>query len=94
MDLTVDKTAFNADPFIGCPFDSSDIELVQDGRGLSVGQQVEFQTPSGWKLGTVAFIGANAKYCDGTSFTAFVVRRRGVNHLRIQDEVRPQKSAV
>jgi hypothetical protein len=88
VSTAIDKTSFATDPFIDCPFDDSVMEFVSDIDGFSVGQQVEFQTTGGWKLGTVIIIGINAKYYDGTSFTVFVVKRGRNNYLRIQDEVR------
>ncbi len=67
-------------PIIGCPFDDSDMTMVNAEGGISLGQCVSFLGPN--KLGTMIFprirgkviaIGKNAKYLNGDPFTALII---------------------
>lgn len=78
------KSIFGYDPIIGCPFDDSALEMVDNWRGFSIGDTVEFLGHN--ELGTthhplirgeVIAIGENAKYWDGEPFVAFAVRVKG-----------------
>lgn len=77
----MDKSIFGYDPIIGCPFDDSEMKMVESWKGFVIGSKVEFRGPN--KLGTVEFplvqgeiiaIGENAKYLNGAPFIAFAVR--------------------
>jgi hypothetical protein len=78
------KAVFAFDPFIGCPFDDSELVMVENHDSRSVGERVKFKGPN--KLGTrvhpikngkIVAIGANAKYLNGERFTAFAVQSAG-----------------
>lgn len=87
------KAIFAFDPIIGCPFDDSELVMVETHDGRSVGERVTFKGPN--KLGTrvhpiktgkIVAIGANAKYGDGQSFTAFAVQSAGGIRFMIEVE--------
>ena len=81
----MDKSIFGYDPDIGCPFDDSEMEMVESWKGFSVGDTVEFrQDPdymgtcyNPWIRGIVIAIGVNAKFLDGDPFVAFSLRVEG-----------------
>ncbi len=79
--MTANAQVFNADPFIGCPFDSSDMQLVETHGRHSVGGPAKFEGLN--DIGTrnhpvlegeILAIGENAKYLDGQPFTAFAIK--------------------
>jgi hypothetical protein len=90
------KAVFAFDPIIGCPFDDSELVMVERHDGRSVGERVSFKGPN--KLGTrvhpvrsgkIVAIGANAKYADGKRFTAFAVQSAGGIRLMTEKEFLP-----
>lgn len=77
----MDKRIFQFDPLIGCPFDDSEMKMVNSWGGFFVGDQVKFSCPPKpgarprYRIqGKVVAIGDNAKFLDGDPFTAFAVR--------------------
>lgn len=72
---------FGYDPIIGCPFDNSAMNIVDEVGAYKVGRRVTFRGPN--KLGTMEFptirgkiiaIGNNAKYLNGKPFVALAVQ--------------------
>ena len=77
----MDKSIFGYDPIIGCPFDDSEMKMVEKWKGFSVGDTIEFKGPSElgtrhhpWIQGKIIAIGVNAKYLNGAPFIAFAVQ--------------------
>ena len=77
----MDKRVFVSDPLIGCPFDDSEMRMVQNYKEFSVGNTVEFQGPNElgtthrpWIRGKIIAIGKNAKLWNGDPFVAFAVQ--------------------
>lgn len=86
--MNADKSIFGFDPIIGCPFDDSEMQMVEEWRGFRVGMQVAFRKlPMHIFQGEVVAIGQNAKYLNGTSFTAFAVKIENVIHFTTHREV-------
>lgn len=72
---------FGYDPLIGCPFDDSEMMMVEHVTVYMVGGRVSFRGP--YHIGTMIFptirgriiaIGENAKFWNGDSFTALAVQ--------------------
>lgn len=72
---------FGYDPLLGCPFDDSEMKIVEESNGFRLGSWVTFRGPN--HLGTMVFptirgriiaIGENAKYLNGDPFTALAVQ--------------------
>ena len=88
METKASKRAFNTDPFIGCPFDSSELKLVESAEGISIGQRVSFRDIGEVRLfGVVQAIGAGAKYGDGTTFTAVLINSGDTIFLKTTDDI-------
>lgn len=93
--LTImEKKIFDFDPFIGCPFDRSEMTMVQSHGQISVGKMATFRGPNiigtmhhPQVKGEVIAIGENAKYCNGQPFVAFAIRVGNTVHLKSDDEV-------
>lgn len=72
---------FGYDPIIGCPFDDSEMKMVESHENFTIGTKVCFRGPN--KLGTMDFprvkgkiiaIGENAKYSNGEPFTVLAIQ--------------------
>lgn len=72
---------FGYDPLIGCPFDDSEMEMVEASGTCRVGERYAFLGPN--RLGTMEFpvvrgriiaVGHNAKYLNGDRFTALAIQ--------------------
>lgn len=77
----MDKGIFNTDTFLDCPFDNSELILIENHGDFSIGDKVQFyglnkigSTEKEIHTGTIFAIGENAKYLDGTYFTAVIVK--------------------
>ncbi len=77
----MNKEIFDIDPFIGCPFDNSEMEIVTEFGDLKVGATYSFVHNKEEKTGEIFAIGKNAKYLDGTPFTALIVRCNGYGYF-------------
>lgn len=84
------RDIFETDPFIQCPFDSSELKVVESHDGVSVGDHVTFLMEKGPEACTIKHIGKKAKYCNGDYFTALLVQRAdGREALRTTKEILP-----
>ncbi len=72
---------FGFDPIIGCPFDDSEMEMVESDGRRKIGDHYFFLGPN--RLGTMEFpvvrgriiaIGEGAKYLNGECFTALAIQ--------------------
>jgi hypothetical protein len=80
--------AFDFDPFLGCPFDRSEMRIVRSADGFAVGDRVEFEHGKNALPGTIVALGENAMYGDGSSFTAVLIRRGEAFVVKTHKEVR------
>ncbi len=76
----MDKSIFRTDLFIGCPFDDSEMELVESHGNLKLGCSHTFTHADNELTGEVVAIGKNAKYLDGTPFTALIILVNGYHY--------------
>lgn len=89
--MKVGTSIFGFDPAIGCPFDDSEMKMVEEWRGFKIGMQVDFSPIHRQQLrGEIISIGENAKHFDGTPFVAFAIKasdgihcqtHRGIFHV-------------
>lgn len=87
----MEKQVFAGDPFIGCPFDDSKMQMVESWKGLSLGDLVEFEGLNDrgivWLQGEIIAIGENARYLNGCPFVAFAIRVGTSTYLKTHREV-------
>lgn len=78
---TMGAAIFGYDPLIGCPFDDSEMRMVDMSGKFKVGNRVTFRGPN--HLGTMIFpivrgrviaIGENAKFLNGEPFIALAIQ--------------------
>lgn len=90
----MDKNIFAYDPLIGCPFDDSEMQMVESWKGFSVGTMVEFLGPN--DIGTtrhlrirgiISAIGENAKYFDGKPFVAFAIQVKDGIYFKTHQDI-------
>jgi hypothetical protein len=82
------STDFQTDPFIGCPFETDEIIIVEEHQGCKKGQQVNFKKINQILQGKIFTIGEKAKYGDGSYFTAVIIEdEAGARHLCTFDEI-------
>ena len=88
------KAIFGYDPLIGCPFDDSEMKLVEESGGLKVGGKVQFRGLN--KIGTMNFptvrgriltIGDNAKYLNGDAFVALAIQVGSTIHFKTATDI-------
>lgn len=80
---------FYFDPFIGCPFDTSELTLVDEVDGYKRKQSVILNKLGTDIPGTLYAIGVNAKYLDGNKFTAVIIKVDTQYHLATIAEIKP-----
>ena len=91
--MNMNKSIFSCDPILGCPFDDSEVRMVENWNGFNIGNTVEFQgvnhigATSEWIKGKIIAIGENAKYLNGGQFVAFAIKVDDVIHLTTHHRV-------
>ncbi len=86
---------FSTDPFIGAPFDISEMNTVEKWKGFCLGDTVEFNIGHSkpgdihnrWIQGEIIAIGENAKYTNGDLFVAIAVQVGQKVYLKTHREV-------
>ena len=94
---TMGAAIFGYDPVIGCPFDDTEMKIVEEVGAYKVGGRVPFRGRN--QLGTMEFpavrgriiaIGDNAKYGNGEPFTALAVQVGSGVHIKHGSDVQVQ----
>lgn len=79
---------FGFDLAIGCPFDDSQMELVEEWNGFKVGMKVGIpKFPCGILRGEIIAIGDKAKYLKGEPFVAFAVKTVDTIYFKRDGEI-------
>jgi hypothetical protein len=81
------KAGEGRDPFLGCPFDQSEMYLAETAGFRRLGDHVEFRERQETVRGVIIAIGENAKHEDGCPFTALAIKSGNRIYIKTGQEL-------